>query len=51
MTARSPRPPLHLWRRGFHHPDGMKMDGQPSRSCSVRDRATAWLREETPSLR
>ena len=25
-------------------------DGQPSRSPSSQDRATAWLREEAPSL-
>ena len=31
--------------------DGMKMDRQASKSRNSRDRVTAWLREEAPSLR
>ena len=35
---------------GLHPPDGVKPGRQPSRSPSSRDRTTAWLREEAPSL-
>ena len=36
---------------GAPGPDGMKASRQPSRSPSSRDRLTAWLREDAPSLR
>jgi hypothetical protein len=44
--------PLHLVPvRSFVPRWGEKGDGQPSSRPSSRDRVTAWLREEAPSLR
>lgn len=45
-------PPLHLMLGADSRPaDDVRTGPYPSRSPSSRDRATAWLREETPSLR
>ena len=46
-----PEPPGTPVPGGLHRSHGMKPSRQSSRSPSSRARATAWLREETPSLR
>jgi alkyl sulfatase BDS1-like metallo-beta-lactamase superfamily hydrolase len=38
-------------RGELHQPEGLKTGPHPSSSPSWRDRVTAWLREEAPSLR
>ena len=51
-SLRSPTEPHSASHQGRLHPlDGMKGRSSALQEPSSRDRATAWLREETPSSR